>query len=176
MGNKKSNQKKFSLQQIPDFVKLYFTQLCIAVTVWFLNKLFFKEAVSEIIQKVSEDFSPIVIYTQPWYQILIKSFLIIVIIYALIFVISKLTNPVVGKVLYISLSLAVALAAGTSFAGGILTHNWGNGVFQFLTSQIEWFGGALIISGIENGKVLFKKIMLGISLVFLSVVLGALIF
>ncbi len=175
MENKKLNPKKFLSLRIPDFAKLYLVQLSIAIFIWFINNLFLKETISEVIQTASEDFPVLVIYTEPWYQILMRSFLIILIIYALIFVISTLTTPIVGKILYVFLVVGVALAAGTSFSGGILNYNWGNGIFQVLISQLEWLGGALVISSDKDRYILGKTVLFGIISVLISVILRVLL-
>lgn len=169
MENKKFDLKKFSLRQIPEFAKLYVTQVAIVLTAWVLNKLCFKESVSEIIQDASKDFAPIVVYTEPWYQILIKSFVVISIIYVLIFVISMLTHSVVGKVLYLLLALTVAFAAGNSFGGGLFTYSWGLKWIVTLLGQVEWLGGALIVSSFQKSKKLkMTELIVGGVLLFLS--------
>jgi hypothetical protein len=82
------------------------------------------------------------------------------------------------------LSLFVALAGSNNLGKGLLTYNWGenfleNNIYNiafFLSSQVEWFGGSVLVSSIDRKKINTTRIFVGLwSIVFSLIILVVLI-
>ena len=155
-------------------VRLYLSYLVVSLVIWCVNKSALGTQVAESIGEFSSTFEPVITYRSSFSLIFLKSFAITLAVYIVILVIQGILNRKIGGVLYLVLAVLVGLAAGTGFGGGLFSYLWGNSWLIILLGQIEWLGGALLVSSVPSFKDLKKKeSFLGVLLIALAAFGGA---
>lgn len=151
-------------------LRLYLFYLCASFPIWLANKFFLGTTVSEPIAIFSEQFGPTVTADISSVSFFFQSLAVIFVIYLLIIIPQMLLKMNIGGVAYILLAVLVALASGISFGGGLITYTWGPNIFTSLLGQVEWIGGALIVSSSKfQQKNDYRIFGIGSVLVVLSV-------